>query len=294
MRISTVKKREGQSTRRTNDSKEEEKKVVTIITVLVTTLVTFFFSIQEAFCCRKWQLRLVTPSKSELNEQKRKVNKALPACEIGFLHFIIIHVLLLALYSILFLCHSNFARSYIHLYMYCCAIKRKKKKNNNKRLKHKRSILSVVLVMINHNGVQLLNTVWYGCCGSNDDHKYPAVAFIRDDKENQTWKELWKTRLCHTTQILLWDYQAAAADFMWIIWKFIGWNTMDTAEFYNAHMWISSKLYLVSLFMCPFWIPIKSMAHLIFEKCLFNILYGNMSNITEISPDWFFIRKWLA
>lgn len=96
--------------------KKKKKKTVTIITVLVTTLVTFF-SIQETFCYRKWQLRLVTPSKSELNEQK-KVNKALPVCEIGFLRFIIIHVLLLALYSILFLCHSNFLRPYIHVLLY--------------------------------------------------------------------------------------------------------------------------------------------------------------------------------
>lgn len=121
--------------------KKKKKKTVTIITVLVTTLVTFF-SIQETFCYRKWQLRLVTPSKSELSEQKKKWTKpyrlvksdfcALSLFMSFFWRSIPFHFFATVIFS---------ARTYI----YCCTPKQKKKKNNNKRLKHKRSILSVVL-----------------------------------------------------------------------------------------------------------------------------------------------------
>lgn len=104
----------------------------------VTTL-GMFFSIEEAFCCRKWQLTLVMLKKK--NEQCLKVY------EIESFFSIIIHVLLTLISTLAILLCA--AKKKPNVWK-----KRKGKKSNNKRLKAQAvSILSVVLVMINHNAV---------------------------------------------------------------------------------------------------------------------------------------------
>lgn len=82
-------------------------------------------------------------------------------------------------------------------------------------------------------------------CGSNDDHKYPAVAFIRDDKEKplnvqkgcvrKTW------RLCHNTYFIVCRRRYNGnfhADEQRKIYKnvSIGQNELDTAAFWDAIM----------------------------------------------------------
>lgn len=158
---STAKKREGQSARRANGSGDERKwQMEDNYWARVTALGVFFYW-SRLLLSKEWQLRLVMPSTSE-----KKVNKASSACEIAFLRFY--HYSCPSFGSMPFLSspHSTIFPGPVCV----CVCSRRcsrasannRKKTSNKRLKHKRSILSVVLVMINHNGVQLLNTVWYG------------------------------------------------------------------------------------------------------------------------------------
>lgn len=196
---SSAKMREGQSTRRTNDSKN----IVMIITVWMWWL-WVCASIEEVFCCRRWQLTLVTPKRERKKKKRRNEQMALQFAKWEFFHFIIIHVFL-QLFSI------SFHHSCVPAMLLCCKKgMREREKPNIKRLNHKRPILSEVLVMINHNGVQLLNIVWYACCGNND-HKYPAVAFIRCDQVMNV-HDIRKGDLAQTTYFALKDNDSNLSD----------------------------------------------------------------------------------
>lgn len=149
--------------------------------------------------------------------------------------------------------------------------------------------------MINHNGVQLLNTVWYGCCGSNDDHKYPAVAFMRDDKETEHMKRIiektWPRH--HNTHFIVWRWPRCHPFSLYVKnMKIHRLEPLDTAAFYNAYMWwiIYSFSHHVSILNAD-----KKYLGWFDGKYHFNILDGEMcctwndvkKSEKKISRDWF-------
>lgn len=118
---------------------------------------------------------LSAPNVVRLRRKKKEVNKpSLSQNKSDFLRLIIIHVLFAFIRCFFYISHKLF-----HSLIVSSSRKKRISTKYNKRLKHKRvDLICSAPVMINHNCIQLLNTVsdMVGC-GFNDIHKYPAAAF---------------------------------------------------------------------------------------------------------------------